>query len=373
MKTTVNIFIVLALLIFSGSLQAAELVNINSASSAELDTLPEIGPALAQRIIDYRNGPNGPYETKEEIMNVSGIGPATFDAIKDLITVESVSAPQNSDTTEQDTDDTVAPESQKSSSSNPVPLKQVQIKIDGAVVAQAPARFVAQASDEKGSPIYYGVRYKWNFGDGTLGTEQEVMHTYEHPGSYVVGVTVTFNDKETSTHITVKVLASGITLTTPGDGSIAVLNQTGEELDISGWMLTDLHRVFTIPQGTRLAKGGEARFAPTVTGIVGSEQARLLFPNGTVAASVQVLEVEKPKITAKVSQARAPGVVAAPLLSNESPQLAAAAATPAAPLTSTMLPWAALGGVLVAGMAGAYYSGRRTTGTKSVTDEFDIE
>jgi competence protein ComEA len=63
-----------------------DLININTASLAELDTLPGIGPALAQRIIDYRNE-NGAFSTIEEIMEVSGIGPATFERLKDLITV----------------------------------------------------------------------------------------------------------------------------------------------------------------------------------------------------------------------------------------------------------------------------------------------
>jgi competence protein ComEA len=62
-------------------------ININTATAAELETLPEIGPAIAQRIIDYREA-NGPFATIEAIQNVSGIGPATFDAIKDLITVD---------------------------------------------------------------------------------------------------------------------------------------------------------------------------------------------------------------------------------------------------------------------------------------------
>jgi competence protein ComEA len=63
-----------------------QLININTAASAELQTLPGIGPALAQRIIDYRED-NGAFTTIEEIMDVSGIGPATFERIKDMITV----------------------------------------------------------------------------------------------------------------------------------------------------------------------------------------------------------------------------------------------------------------------------------------------
>ena len=68
------------------SASSAELININTASSAELDTLPGIGPTTAQKIIDYRTQ-NGPFVSKEDIINVSGIGPGTYEKLKDLITV----------------------------------------------------------------------------------------------------------------------------------------------------------------------------------------------------------------------------------------------------------------------------------------------
>lgn len=61
-------------------------VNINTASVAELQNLPRIGPKVAQRIVDYRTQ-NGPFKKIEDIMKVRGIGEKVFDQIKDLITV----------------------------------------------------------------------------------------------------------------------------------------------------------------------------------------------------------------------------------------------------------------------------------------------
>ena len=68
-----------------GTAVNADLVNINTATVDQLDTLPGIGPTTAQKIIDYRTQ-HGPFAKIEDIMNVSGIGPATFDNIKNLIT-----------------------------------------------------------------------------------------------------------------------------------------------------------------------------------------------------------------------------------------------------------------------------------------------
>ena len=62
-------------------------VNINTADLSELDSLPGIGPVMAQRIVDYRQT-HGPFGRPEDITNVPGIGPATFDDIRDLITTE---------------------------------------------------------------------------------------------------------------------------------------------------------------------------------------------------------------------------------------------------------------------------------------------
>lgn len=64
-------------------------VDINSASQSELESLPGIGPVTAKKIIDYRQT-QGPFTSIEDIQKVSGIGPVTFEGLKDLITVGTV-------------------------------------------------------------------------------------------------------------------------------------------------------------------------------------------------------------------------------------------------------------------------------------------
>lgn len=63
-----------------------EAVNINTASSEELEKLSGIGKAMAKRIIDYRET-HGGFANKEEIMNVKGIGKKVFENIKNNICV----------------------------------------------------------------------------------------------------------------------------------------------------------------------------------------------------------------------------------------------------------------------------------------------
>ena len=61
-------------------------VNLNTADAVALDTLPRIGPALAKRILAWREK-NGPFTSVDDLLDVPGIGDAIVDGLRDLVTV----------------------------------------------------------------------------------------------------------------------------------------------------------------------------------------------------------------------------------------------------------------------------------------------
>src|SRR5215813_9816655 len=61
-------------------------VNLNTASAAQLEALPGIGKAMADRIVEYRQK-NGSFKKAEDLMNVRGIGEKNFLKLKPLVTV----------------------------------------------------------------------------------------------------------------------------------------------------------------------------------------------------------------------------------------------------------------------------------------------
>lgn len=68
----------------SNNNSSSNLININTATKEDLDTLPGIGPATAQKIIDYRQE-HGNFSSIEDIKNVKGIGEAKFSKMQDKI------------------------------------------------------------------------------------------------------------------------------------------------------------------------------------------------------------------------------------------------------------------------------------------------
>ncbi|WP_406046772.1 helix-hairpin-helix domain-containing protein [Kribbella sp. NBC_00889] len=70
----------------SPSAAANSPVNLNTADLTQLDTLPGVGPVLAQRILDYRTQ-NGPFATIDQLQEVPGVGPKKFDSLKSHVRI----------------------------------------------------------------------------------------------------------------------------------------------------------------------------------------------------------------------------------------------------------------------------------------------
>lgn len=66
--------------------ETSSLVNVNTASSAELQRLPGVGPAIAQAIVDYRNQ-RGNFTSLQDLLKVKGIGPKKLEALRDAVTL----------------------------------------------------------------------------------------------------------------------------------------------------------------------------------------------------------------------------------------------------------------------------------------------
>ena len=69
------------------ALKTARQVDVNAADAAELERLPGVGPLLAARVVDYRTA-HGRFRSADELMQVPGIGPKTYEALRDHVATQ---------------------------------------------------------------------------------------------------------------------------------------------------------------------------------------------------------------------------------------------------------------------------------------------
>ena len=377
-------FIPLLLVILAGAplLRAAELVNINTADLATLETLNGIGPSKAQAVIDYRTQ-HGPFAKIEDIMNVSGIGTATFNGIKDYITVGDTGTTQTTMTTattsstqtQAETQTQTQPQTQGSFIGPPA--LTVRITTDERATAGAGSYFSAIAYGTEGLPLP-NPRFIWNFGDGAAAEGARVFHTFAYPGRYAVSITAAYNYSAGVARIVVEAMSAMISLEAEGDGSLLVRNNSSKEIDVGLWALVDGGKTYTIPEDTIILAGEGVRFAASVTWLAGSRAAVLLYPNSAPAAAASVaagspLRGER-VVTKKLSVAPAPpeDPLAGEVLGN-SDSLPSADGDGGGGSPALWGSLAALAGLLVVGGAAAHYLRlNQKTGTLFTSDEFDI-
>ena len=375
------------LVLLPGVALAADLVNINTADSTQLQTLNGIGPAKAQAIIDYRTQ-NGPFKTIEEIMNVSGIGQVTFDNIKAYITVGAADTSQTQ-TQEQVESSTAPPQTspQTTSGSLPVPPLTAEITAPVSYLAGAGGYFSGRAFGTAGEPVA-NARYIWNFGDGATLEGQKVLHTYTYPGTYVLILTVASGYSSGRSTLSVTVSPAQVALVTENDYSLLVQNNSTLPLDIGFWQLRCPAASFLIPEQTTVLAQGGVRFSPSVTGVACGTQAELVYPSGAVAATAQV-SADSPLHGQSVSTVALPkdtpasvGVVSVAQAATTGQQPAVEAPQKSLPAAAGALPagiewFAALAALVLLGAAGVFVAqGQKAASVKNETkdsaDEFEI-
>ncbi len=239
------------------------LININTATLGELDTLPGVGLSVAQSIIDNR-----PYTTKEEISRAAGIGEpgsVSYENIIGLITVG------DSDSSSEESIESESPTNTNQASSVPVysEVNKVEAKVD--------LDIGKDRTGSVGSPMIFKVRaslsniqngdFKWNFGDGSLGYGKESIHAYEYPGEYTLVLTLGSVAGE-SARVSVKVIDPEFSIVEATSERIEIKNNSKAEASLYGRVISVGDRLFIFPHNTFVKPGQSISFSSKVTGLI---------------------------------------------------------------------------------------------------------
>ncbi|MFQ5540958.1 MAG: helix-hairpin-helix domain-containing protein [Candidatus Paceibacteria bacterium] len=265
-------------------------VNINTADTETLITLTGIGNVKAQNIIDYRNA-NGPFALQEDIMNVSGIGPATYGNIKDHITItggqihtQSENGNEGGSEGEEETHPDKPPASGTPGTAIiPQPEEALSIGIgeDRTVFINADSVFKAQVVGRNGKPLPYA-RVIWSFGNGERISGYTAHYRFPFPGTYVVVASAAIGTHRATDRITVTAVPPAVAITDVSDEYIVLKNESKTEIDIGGWLLFGAGRQFVFPEHTIILPGSSVMVPHTHSGLSGAdpETVALQYPNG---------------------------------------------------------------------------------------------
>lgn len=259
----------------------AGLVNINAADVALLDSLPGIGPSKATAIVDYRTQ-HGFFARIEDIQNVSGIGPSTYDGLKQFITVDdSVISPVVPNTDTSSTTDTT---SLSRSTSYVPPPSSLSVKVQGeqTVWVHVPAHLTARATIKNNS-VDSSAHILWSFGDGSSAVGSEVDKTYHYPGTYLITATASDGPARDRDTLTVQVRPVQVRILSVTSEGITIVNDSPDRLELSNWKVLSDEGFFRIPEGTTLLPKANVLFPYTVMNIPVTQSARLLYPDGSIA------------------------------------------------------------------------------------------
>jgi len=296
----VSLFILIIL--FPALVQAATLVNINTASVVALDSIPYITPKIAQSIVDYRK--ENLFIVIEDIMKVTGIKEGIFGHIQSLITVGDTNTADTSGSVSDNTaSSTIQDSSEDITVYTPPPSA---LTVDAGSQAQnatteVPLLFSARVTTKNGA-IDSSAQIVWGFGDGSSATASSVKKTYYYAGTYLVVVTATDGLATGRDEIIVTVRSAQVRILEIPDAGIMITNDASERLDLSGWALFSNKKSFRIPNGTVILPKASIILPPNITFLATTPEVTLAYPDGSIAAQY----VQPSPVVEKIAQPPVP-------------------------------------------------------------------
>jgi len=262
---------------------AADKVNINTANATELDTIPEVGPATAAKIIAYRET-IGPFLVIEDIMKVSGIKQVSFDKMKDFITVES--GPGGGDTgggtgtttaTSTDSGGGTATTTTATTTTIVNTIYSVHYIQEDLSIYNEPTTFEISAGRDRlgyvDSPVNFVAKYKvsgdlqndkcdyvWNFGDGVAESGEKVEHIYKYTGDYNIILNGTCGDWQAVSRTTVRIVEAKISIKEKESGAIEIFNQGDYEINLFNWKMSAGDYNYVFPMDTIISANKAVTF-----------------------------------------------------------------------------------------------------------------
>ena len=285
MRVRATIVIIIILLCPATTLA---LVNINTASLDELDTLPGVGPATAQKIIEAR-----PFSFVGDIENVSGIGgpgTKTYDDIIGLITISGGTIVATEENESKDNTTNTQTNQTKTSEKKVVyPVTGLKITAPDIAHVNEQVDFVAEPIDGRKNRL---VRYFWNFGDGVTADIASPTHSYKYPGKYVVIVESHYLKEEKVTRHEIEVLPLEVSLDADAMGVVTLTNNGTEEINLYG-MTVSGRGEFTFPEYSILMPNQSITVTPESDN-GGGGFAVLRDQAGVLVATEQTISTTKP-------------------------------------------------------------------------------
>lgn len=170
----------------------------------------------------------------------------------------------------------------------PKPRLSVEVGDDRRASVGQKLSFEAIAFDYDGDRLR--ASYRWNFGDGTTAEGRRVEHVYGYEGAYVVQVTARTNlfrePLVARDRLVVTVESARVALKDVTEDYVAIVNQEGREVDLSGWRLVTNEEAFKLPEQSVLLPGATLMLSHTTTGLAADdgEQVALYYPSNILAA-----------------------------------------------------------------------------------------